>query len=158
MVGPQSSRSALVRIALRYMELWNPEHREAFIRLHHPGFLDHNPVGSGTTREALCLRLNELWAAFPDLELRAEILTVDEATETVTIRFQASGHHQHSYFACPPTHQEVAFEGIEILRVIGGRVCERWGHWDRMALHRQMQAANDCQRGVLPAPRVMQEA
>jgi len=81
-------------------------------------------------------------AAFPDQHLTIE----DEIAEgnTVVTRWTFRGTHQGALMGIPPTGKEVAFKGISIDRIAGGKVVEHWNNFDQLGMMQQL--------GVIPAP------
>jgi steroid delta-isomerase-like uncharacterized protein len=80
--------------------------------------------------------------AFPDLQV-----TVDDvfaADEKVGMRWSSTGTHQGDLAGVPPTHRTMRTGGINVWRVVDGRVVEGWLAWDQLGMLQQL--------GVLPAP------
>ena len=65
------------------------------------------------------------------------------AEDKVITRYVARGTHRGSYMGAAPTGTEVAFTGINIVRLEGGQVVESWGNSDQLGWLRQI--------GVVPA-------
>lgn len=129
------SRDALERIARRWIEeIWRPGDLAAFDELHAPGFRDRSAAGRGDTRDDYRRMIREFYAAFPDFHTVIEDLVVDESRATVAIRWSARGTHRGAYLGVPPSGRAIDFAGIEIVRVEGGAIVERWGEWDGMGL------------------------
>ncbi len=64
--------------------------------------------------------------------------------EKVVSRLTVHGVHQGDFQGIPPTGKAVMQTGIDILRLAGGKVIERWGEFDNLGLMQQL--------GVIPAP------
>ena len=58
--------------------------------------------------------------------------------DLVTERFTARGTHRGEVLGVPPTGRRVVLAGINIFRVQGGRLVERWGRTDDLGLLRQL--------------------
>ena len=67
-------------------------------------------------------------------EAAIEDLVVDDATMKVAVRWVANGTHQGTFMGIPPTGKRIAFQGIEIIRIEGERIVERWGEWNGIDL------------------------
>jgi len=63
--------------------------------------------------------------------------------EKVVSRLTVHGVHQGDFQGIPPTGKAVMQTGIDILRLAGGKVIERWGEFDNLGLMQQL--------GVIPA-------
>jgi steroid delta-isomerase-like uncharacterized protein len=106
-------------------------------------FIEHNPApGQRPGREGHKQML-QLWrTAFPDLTL-----TVDDvfaAGDRAALRWTARGTHAAALLGMPPTGREVTLTGIDILRVVDGKIVERWGQFNGIEMLQQL--------GALPSP------
>jgi steroid delta-isomerase-like uncharacterized protein len=108
-----------------------------------PEFVDHSAApGAPNTREAWKQGMADLRAAFPDSELSIEQEIAED--DLVTTRFTARGTHQGELMGIPATGKKVTVSGIQIARVAGGKIVERWEQVDTMGMMVQL--------GVVPAP------
>ena len=106
--------------------------------LHSTNFVDHDAAGRTPDREGFKQGIAELYVGFPDLFTEIEDLVVDPDRGSVAIRWSATGTHQGPFMGLPPTGNRVSFKGIEIIRIHGGRIVERWGEWDGIELLQQL--------------------
>jgi steroid delta-isomerase-like uncharacterized protein len=83
-----------------------------------------------------------LRAAFPDLHFTIED-QVAEGDRVVT-RWTASATHTGVFQGIPPTGKQVSLTGIDIDRIVNGKVVECWPKVDELGLLRQL--------GVFSAP------
>lgn len=105
--------------------------------------VDHNPApGQTSGLEGVKQIFGMFGAAFPDLHFTVE----DQIAEgdKVVSRVTAHGTHQGDFQGVPPTGKPVTQTGIDILRIVGGKVVERWGEFDNLGLMQQL--------GVVPPP------
>jgi steroid delta-isomerase-like uncharacterized protein len=108
-----------------------------------PDFVNHSaPPGVPPTREGWKQVAAMFRAAFPDMHLHVE----DEIAEAdlVTTRYTGHGTHQAELMGIPATGKEVNITGINIARIAGGKITERWDEFDLMGVMVQL--------GVVPAP------
>jgi steroid delta-isomerase-like uncharacterized protein len=127
------------RIAERWMQdIWRRRDLEAFDALHAPNFVDRSPADRAADRESYKRSIAELFAAFPDWEAMIDDLVVDEAAAKVAVRWSAVGTQRGEFMGAAPTGRRVRFRGIEILRIEGQQIVERWGEWDGIALLHQL--------------------
>ncbi len=82
-----------------------------------------------------------LRSAFPDLNCSTDDMIAE--ADKVVVRFIARGTHQGEGMGIPPTGKRVAYTGIDIFRIAGGRIVERWGEVDMLGLLQQL--------GVVPS-------
>ena len=129
----------LMAVAGRWMEEgWQKGDAEAVIGLCSPGFVDHDPADRKPNREGHAEGIRQLYGAFPDFHAVIEDRVVDVAAGRVTVRWSATGTHRGTFLGAPPTGRLIAFKGIEIIRIEGGLIAERWGEWDGISLLEQM--------------------
>lgn len=72
-------------------------------------------------------------------------MTIDEMLaegDRVMVRWTFTGAQQGDYFGLPPTHKAVKYSGINIFRIVDGRIAEISDIHDRLWLWQQL--------GVLP--------
>lgn len=122
-------------------EIWRKRNLAVFDEIHSPTFLDRCPAGRASDRRSYGQSIIELFRAFPDWEAITEDLVVDVTTSKVAVRWTATGTHRAEFFGFAPTHKRIIFRGIEIVRVEGEQIVERWGEWNEVELLRQLGAA-----------------
>jgi steroid delta-isomerase-like uncharacterized protein len=110
-------------------------------------FVEHNPApGQPPGREGH-KQVLKLWrAAFPDLTLTVN--DVFTAGDKVALRWTAQGTHAANLMGMPATGRDVTLTGIDILRVVNGKIVERWGEFNGIEMLQQlgflpMAPAND---------------
>ena len=106
-------------------------------RVFAPEVLDHDPQPDQRQgREGFRQLLDLYHRVFPDLRLTADDVLVCE--DRAVLRWHATGTHEGDQLGIPATHREVRFAGIDIVRIEGGRVVERWGHSNELQVHEQL--------------------
>ena len=149
--APDPEYAALAAVAVNWMErVWRQRDLAALAQLHAPDFRDRSPAGRDPGLAAYAAGVAELFAAFPDFETTTEDLVVDTATATVAIRWTAAGTHRGVFLGAAPTGRRITFRGIEIIRIAGGRITERWGEGDGLDLLDQLGAAGPSDSGGIP--------
>lgn len=131
-VGQGVANKALVR---GYMEeILNRGHLEAAALYFPPeGFVLN---GMRLVPSQLAQMRQGLLAAFPDfrIEIEDQIAEGDRVVTRVTFR----GTHLGEYRGIAPTGRRVAYQGIAVDRIAGGRVVEGWHEADNLGLLRQL--------------------
>lgn len=118
---------------------------DTFYDLFDRDFVDHTPLPrASATREGMRHLYITLRDAFPDLRATSEIETGEGKLITVRRTFEGT-HRGAAFMSVPATGNAVRFEAMDIVRVRGGKITERWGVIDVSGLLLQL-------RGV-PAPR-----
>ncbi len=104
---------------------------------------DHNPFpGQRPGPDGVKDVINMFYAAFPDVTFTNE--HIFGAGDLVTDHWHMEGTHQGPFMGIPPTGKRVHIEGIEVFRMAGGKLVERWAQVDSLGLMRQL--------GVIPEP------
>jgi steroid delta-isomerase-like uncharacterized protein len=76
--------------------------------------------------------------AFPDSQISIESCITEG--DTVVSRWTMRGTHQGMFQGIPPTGRPIAFDGIEINKVVDGKILEHWAMFDNVALLQQIGA------------------
>ncbi|MBA2434956.1 MAG: ester cyclase [Chthoniobacterales bacterium] len=100
--------------------------------------MDRSPAGRGSDRRSYRQSIVELFKAFPDWEAITEDLVVDATTSRVAVRWTATGTHRGQFLGFPPSCKRITFRGIEIVRIEGSQIIERWGEWNGLELLQQL--------------------
>jgi steroid delta-isomerase-like uncharacterized protein len=79
-----------------------------------------------------------LRAAFPDIHFTVEHQIAEG--DIVVTRWTARGTHKGKFQSVPATGRKIRLAGIDIDRIIGGKVVECWAHVDELGLMRQLGA------------------
>jgi steroid delta-isomerase-like uncharacterized protein len=81
-------------------------------------------------------------AAFPDVRTTIEDLVAEG--DMVVKRFTVRGTHTGDFNGIPPTGKQFTLEGIDILRLVDGKIQEIWIGYDMLGMLQQL--------GVMPQP------
>jgi predicted ester cyclase len=73
---------------------------------------------------------------FPDLVNTIEDLIVEG--DKIVARVGIQGSHQGIFLGHPPTQKPFKAVGIDIFHIAGGKIAERWGLFDTMAMLQQL--------------------
>ena len=105
-------------------------------------YVEHDPFpGQGNGRDDLVARARAIFGALdPHFDLQDIIAEGDR----VVVRWRNRGTHVGEFLGIPPTNRSYDIAGIDIHRVVDGRMAEHWHVVDQLA---QLQ-----QLGLLPAP------
>src|SRR5436309_3066701 len=94
-------------------------------------FVNHDPpVGVAPDAAGMRAAGALFRAGFPDW--RSELYALIAEDDIVVERFTASGTHKGEIFGVAPTGKTVVLEGINIFRISGDRITERWGRLDEL--------------------------
>jgi predicted ester cyclase len=126
-----------------FAELWNGGSLSAADTLLAPDHVHHVADGDLTGPEGVKQFVAGLRATFPDM--RTTIEDVIAAGDKVVVRFTIYGTYQGQSegMSGPPAGKQVHSTGIDIFRLAGGKIVERWGELDALGLQRQLDWASD---------------
>lgn len=106
-----------------------------------PGFVNHDPPLPGIPqgRDGFRQTGEMMRRAFPDW--RSDLLQLIAEDDLVVENFVAHGTHTAALMGETPTGREVFLHGINIFRIAGGKIVERWGRLDQLGLLQQLGLA-----------------
>jgi steroid delta-isomerase-like uncharacterized protein len=131
-------------IARRFFELFSQGDLDTIEQeLLSPDVVAHQPGMPEPLDRAGFRQVGEMFrTAFPDLRVTIE----DQVAEgdTVATRSVLYGTHTGPLQGIPPTGRTVTISGINISRIVDGKIVERWDEFDQVGMLQQL--------GVMPAP------
>ena len=125
-------------IARRFTEdLWDKGELPVADEIIAADFVDHDPVsGQRSGLDGYKEMVGAFRAAFPDLRVKNEDVIVEG--DKVVARWTARGTHRGALMNIPPTGRQVTLKGVDILRIEGGKIAERWGEFDALGMLQQL--------------------
>ncbi len=117
-----------------FEEVLNQKNLAALDQFISPGAVNHT-LPAGLPQEPsqfLGLYLN----GFPDVKATVEDLMADG--DKVVARVSYLGTHQGTFRGISPTGKQVAVTGINIFRIVNGKLVEHWGLADRLGALQQL--------------------
>jgi steroid delta-isomerase-like uncharacterized protein len=121
-----------------YEQVWNEHRADAAATYYAADYADHNtsvpnqPAGVDGAYAVFSTFL----AAFPDVHFTLDLQLVEG--DLVTTRWTANGTNSGSLMGMPPTRRPISVTGIDIFRVRGGKIVERWGSFDLAGMMQQL--------------------
>ena len=126
-------------ITRRLLEAINTDNEAAFLAVLAPDVVDHYaPPGLPPGREGWNMNRKMFRTAFPDGHWHEEDLFAEG--DRVVRRYILRGTHQGEFFGIPATGKAISVSNMHIMRLIDGKIVERWGHGDDMGMMRQLGA------------------
>jgi steroid delta-isomerase-like uncharacterized protein len=120
-------------------EVWGRGDVQAADEVLAEDFIEHNPApGQGPGREGHKQVLKVWRAAFPDLTISVDDLVADG--DRVALRWTAHATHRGELMGMPATGRRLTLTGIDILRIVDGRIVERWGEFNGAEMLQQLGA------------------
>jgi predicted ester cyclase len=126
-----------LRVCRRLTELVNARLYDRMDELFLPDFVDHNPAWGAAGLADLKTVLQGAHAA---LGMSIAYNDIFAAGDKVVVRITLSGRHTGPFLGFPPTGKDVSWTSIEIFRLAGGKIAERWVQADVAGLMNQLRA------------------
>jgi steroid delta-isomerase-like uncharacterized protein len=98
---------------------------------------DHDPApGQGPGLEGVKQYFSSLHTAFPDVQMSVDYMVAEG--DKVVARVSVSGTHQGEFLGIDPTGNQVAITGLDVLRIVDGKIVEHWGNFDDLGMLQQL--------------------
>lgn len=125
-------------LARRFIQVWAPANLSVLDELAAPDITVIYPVLGEPVRGAAAFKqlLAHFHAACPDAEISVQEQIAEG--DSVVTRWRVSGTHRGELLGNSPTGRSLAWTGITIHRLVGGRVVEERGEEDALGLMRQI--------------------
>jgi steroid delta-isomerase-like uncharacterized protein len=137
-------------VARRWIDAFNVRDDAAEAAARTTDYIAHAPDSIETAAldsDAWVEFLGVFLEGFPDLHLEVLDSSADEGMVAQRILF--TGTHTGAFRGLPPTGREVRFSGLEINRMVDGKVAEHWFQLDAVTLFEQLGLR------VVPGPRLI---
>ncbi len=114
------------RTVLRYYEeVLNRREASVLDELAVPDYVEHDPFpGQGDGLPDLRRRVELLHGAFAPC--RFNVQDVIAEGDRVVVRWRSAGTHSGEFLGLPPTFREYEINGVDIHRLVDGRMAEHW--------------------------------
>jgi steroid delta-isomerase-like uncharacterized protein len=117
-------------------KIWNEGDLAAVQELVTENFVFHGLVPDFQGHTKLKETVSLVRTAFPDGRFSDD--EIIEERDKVVWRWTFRGTHQGEFFGAAATGKPIAFSGVTVLRVAGGKVAEHWGYFDLTGFLRQV--------------------
>jgi predicted ester cyclase len=137
-------------VASQWIDAFNARDDAAEAAARTADYIAHAPDSIQTTAldgDAWVEFLGVFVEGFPDLHLEVLASSADEGMVAQRILF--TGTHTGPFRGLPPTSRKARFSGLEINRMVDGRVAEHWFQLDSVTLFEQLGLH------VVPGPRLL---
>jgi steroid delta-isomerase-like uncharacterized protein len=134
----------------RWIEVFNQRDDAAEAAVRTPDYVAHAPASlepAPLDSDAWTQFLAGFVEGFPDLHLTVEDTVGDGDLVAQRIHFQ--GTHTGEFQGLPATGKQVSFDGLELNRLVDGKVAEHWVQLDALGLLQQIGLV------VVPGPRLL---
>ena len=120
-------------------DFWNGQNMAAFEEYFSSDFIYHSAEGDMNAEQykGLCQAYFE---AFPDLHISTDKLIAKK--DKVTKIWTAHSTHKGELMGIPATGKAIKIKGIEVFRIVDGKIVELWACMDNLGMLQQL--------GVIP--------
>lgn len=118
-----------------FADWWTNADLEAVDEMLVDDFVCHGAEGMDS-RAGIKQVIVEFHEAFPDLVETVDVVLSEG--DMVACRFTARGTHKGVFMDIEPTQKSISFTGIDIYRVVDGKITEMWYAEDLYGLRRQI--------------------
>ena len=101
-----------------------------------PDYVEHDDDALSPDREGLKQHVATIRQGFPDLHVTVEDILMDG--DRVAARTRATGTHRGNFAGLQPTNKQVAIDGMDLVRVVDGKLAEHWGMMDERGMMQQL--------------------
>jgi steroid delta-isomerase-like uncharacterized protein len=121
-------------------EFWNKQNIAAFDEYFSTDLIVHSPDGDQNYEQykGLC---QAYFSAFPDLHITTDEIVAE--ADKVTKIWTANSTHKGELMGIPATGKRIKVKGIEVFRIVDGKIAEIWAVMDNLGMMQQL--------GVIPA-------
>ena len=114
-----------------YDEIFTKKNANAIDEICSPDFVDRNPMpGQSPGRQGMKDVFGGFLHAFPDMAVTIEEMIAER--DLVAARFTVTGTHQGELMGAKPTGKKITVHGIDMMRIVGGKVVEATHYGDEM--------------------------
>lgn len=126
------------KAAIRQLyDAMNQRDWEALERAFAPDYVHHSSPEHDMSLDQLRQVMVGFTTAFPDLH--AEIDELIAEGNKVMVRWTQRATHSSEFMGIPPTGKHITWSGINIFRVVDGKIMEDTPYWDFSVILRQLQ-------------------
>jgi steroid delta-isomerase-like uncharacterized protein len=122
-----------------YENVINQGNLEAMDELYGPGYINHAaPFGLAKDINGLKRLFHMFIEAFPDQHITAEDIIIHG--DKIIGRWALTATHQGTFAGVPATGKPILMTGIDIERILDGKIVEHWGGEDMLGVLQQIGA------------------
>jgi predicted ester cyclase len=134
------SREDNVRTARLLLELINEQAFDRLDEVYAYDLIDHDPAPEhGGGFDGVLRYFADLSAAFPDLRFDEEVVIADG--DHVAMVYRLTGTQRGRFHGVAATGHRIAARGMQMSRFAGGKIVERWGAVDDLAILGRLNVA-----------------
>ncbi len=131
----------------RVIEEWNTidgdagRMRSLYDQYYAPDFIYHDVSGQDINREKALQNNIKGLAAFPDVNYSVDDILAEG--DKVAVRFTMRATHKGTFMGAPATGKRIEVKGVEIDKVVQGKISETWDYLDSAGMMNQIGLISD---------------
>jgi C-1 hydroxylase len=129
-------------IVRRFIEAYNKRNLDLIDHFVAADYIDHT---NEVDREGLKQLFNIGLTAFPDWHETIEDIVAEG--DKVWVRITYTGTHKGEFMGLPPTSKKITSKGVDIYRIVDGKLAEYWNVTDNVNVFKQIGAIEITEKG-----------
>lgn len=110
--------------------------RSLYDKYYAPGFIYHDVSTGDMNREQTIRDMVTYLSAFPDVNYSIDDILAEE--DKTVIRCTIRATHKGTFMGIPATGKRMVVKGVEIDKIVGGKIVEAWGFSDSQGMMTQL--------------------
>ncbi|MCP8323656.1 MAG: ester cyclase [Candidatus Methylarchaceae archaeon HK02M2] len=129
-------------IVRRWIEEYNKHNLDSFDEFIAPDYVDHT---NQVDRDGLKQLFTMGFTGFPDWHETIEDIIAEG--DKVWVRLSYTGTHTGEFMGLPPTGKKITSKGVDIYRIVNGKLAEYWNVIDNVDMFKQIGAIEITEKG-----------
>ena len=110
--------------------------RSLYDKYYAPDFIYHDVSGGDMNREEAIQNNFTGLSAFPDVNYSIDDILTEGDKTVIRVTMQAT--HKGTFMGIPATGKQIVVKGVEIDKIVGGKIVEAWGLSDSQGIMTQL--------------------
>ena len=129
-------------IVRKWIEAYNKRNLDVFDEFIASDYVDHT---NKVDRDGLKQLFTMGFTGFPDWHETIEDIIAEG--DKVWIRLSYTGTHTGEFMGLPPTGKKITSKGVDIYRIVNGKLAEYWNVFDKVDMFKQIGAIEITEKG-----------
>ena len=130
------------RLTDLYVEIFTRQELDRASEIMTADYVNHLRFGTITGLDAFCEFMRDVYVGMPDISWKVLDMRVDG--DRIIYHYEVGGTHRGEIMGMPGTGREIRITGMEMNRVVDGKIVETWNYADALNLMQQV--------GAIPGP------
>jgi steroid delta-isomerase-like uncharacterized protein len=130
------------RVTQLYLEIFGQRQLERYGEILTEGYVNHTRMGPVIGIEAFKGFMEGIYEGLPDISWN--ILDTRADGDRIVYLYEVTATHRGEVMGIPATGRDIQFTGMEMNRIVDGKLAETWNYADLVSLMQQV--------GAIPSP------